>query len=136
MSSATRAIESLGLPPLVARGLTDFAGAAQEAFGSHLVSAVLYGSGADGTLRPTSDVNLLLVVSDFQQAEAAKLSVALAFARASIRLRVMFLRDEEIGAAMECFAQKFADVLRRRRVLLGKDPFAGLSVARSAELFR
>ena len=38
-------------------------------------------------------------------------------AYATIRLRAMFLLDSEVDAAMQAFAQKFADIGRRGRVL-------------------
>jgi hypothetical protein len=37
---------------------------------------------------------------------------------------------------MDAFAVKFSDILRRRRVLCGSDPFTGLSVSRAAEINR
>ncbi len=48
----------------------------------------------------------------------------------------MFLLESEIPSAVECFAQKFADILRRHRVVLGKPVFAGTKVPRGPEIFR
>jgi hypothetical protein len=48
----------------------------------------------------------------------------------------MFLLESEIRPAMESFAVKFADILRRRRVLYGDDPFVGISVSRSDSIVR
>lgn len=48
----------------------------------------------------------------------------------------MFLVQDEIPAACEAFAQKFSDILRRRAVLLGPDPFIGVSISRAAEVRR
>jgi hypothetical protein len=64
------------------------------------------------------------------------LTPALNLARAAIRLEAMFLLASEIPAAVECFAQKFADISRRRRVLHGPDPFASIVIPRDAEIFR
>ncbi|MEI7673769.1 MAG: hypothetical protein WCK00_16820, partial [Deltaproteobacteria bacterium] len=47
-------------------------------------------------------------------------------AHASIRLDVMFLLSSEIEQAMDAFAVKFVDILSRRRILFGSDPFAHL----------
>jgi predicted nucleotidyltransferase len=47
------------LPDNVQRCLTDFINTAKEACGENLVSIVLFGSAAEGRLRPTSDVNLM-----------------------------------------------------------------------------
>ena len=87
-------------------------------------------------MRATSDVNLILVLSEFKPDEIEQLAPALRLARAAIRLAPMFLLASEVQAAAECFAQKFADILRRRRVLHGPDPFAAIRIPRPAEIFR
>jgi len=81
-------------------------------------------------------VNLILVLRRFDHARADALREPLRTARAAFGATVMFLLAEEIGDAAEAFAVKFADVLRRRRVLHGTDPFAALSVSREAQLRR
>ena len=120
------------LPADVARALDDFVAAAREAFGDALDSVVLFGSAAEGALRATSDVNVILVLTAFEPARADRLREAFRVAHAAIDLRAMFLLRDEIAAAAEAFAQKFDDVRRRRRVLWGRDPFAGLTVSREA----
>ena len=124
------------LPGNVDRVLADFVAAARGAFGERLMSVVLFGSAAEGRLRPLSDVNVILVITEFLQSDADRFAPSLAVARAAGRIEPMFLLAAEIAAAAECFAQKFADILRRRRVLFGADPFAGLAVPRDAEIFR
>ena len=47
------------LPPNVRPVLTEFVEQARSAFASDLRAVVLYGSGAEGKMRATSDVNLL-----------------------------------------------------------------------------
>lgn len=120
----------------VERGLNDFLAAAKSALGERLVSVVLFGSAAEGRMRATSDVNLILVLSEFRQDEIERLAPALRMARAAIRLEPMFLLSPEVQAAAESFAQKFSDIVRRRRVLYGPDPFASLEIPRSAQIFR
>ena len=124
------------LPADVTHGLDDFVAAARDAFGDSLQSVVLYGSAAEGALRATSDVNVILVLDVFERARADRLREALRLAHASIRLRVMFLLAEEVAAAAEAFAQKFDDVRRRHRVLWGRDPFAALTPSRAALVAR
>jgi predicted nucleotidyltransferase len=51
------------LPVSVDRILRDFTETAYHALGSDLHSIVLYGSAAEGRLRPTSDVNVILLMS-------------------------------------------------------------------------
>ena len=120
------------LPTPVDRILRDFIETACHALGSDLSSIVLFGSAAEGRLRPTSDVNVILVLSHFVQAKVDLLRDSLRVAQAAVRLTPMFLLEEEIEAAVTAFAQKFADILRRRCVVYGADPFAEVSVPRDA----
>src|SRR5687768_13139968 len=124
------------LPPNVGRVLTGFIAQARSAFANDLRAVVLYGSGAEGKLRATSDVNLLLVLSAFDQKKADQLREPLRLAEAAIQLRVMFLLESELQPAMEAFAVKFADIMRRRRVLYGDDPFAGIYISRGDSIVR
>lgn len=57
------AIAALEVPENVRRVLTDVLRKAREVFASDLLSVVLYGSAAAGQMRPTCDVNLLLVLN-------------------------------------------------------------------------
>ena len=124
------------LPTAVAQELNTFIEAAKLSFGEQLKAVVLYGSGAEGKLRPTSDVNLLVVVSDFEAGRVDSLREPLRLAMAAINLSPMFLLESEVRAATEAFAVKFADVLRRRKVLYGRDPFEGVTISRTAEIAR
>jgi predicted nucleotidyltransferase len=125
-----------GLPSNVVSILTDFVAEAREALSEDLVAVVLFGSAAEGRLRATSDVNLILVLRGFEPKKLEGLNGSLVAAQAAIQLQTMFLLESEIAAAVECFAQKFADILRRHRVIFGKDVFAGTTVPRNAEIFR
>ena len=127
---------SLNLAAPVQEELERFLAAAQSALGSELVSAVLFGSAAEGKLRATSDVNVILVLSAFDAVRVDALREQARTAQAAIRLRPMLLLQSEIPAAAHVFAPKFADISRRRRVLCGPDPFQNLTVARADELFQ
>jgi hypothetical protein len=120
----------------VAQAIASFVDSCRQCFGSNLKSVVLYGSAAEGRLRATSDVNLLLVLSAFDAGQAAALRGPFSIGHAAVRLTAMFLLDNEVSAAAELFGQKFSDLLRRRRVLYGPDPFEGLSIPRSAVIHR
>jgi predicted nucleotidyltransferase len=124
------------LPPNVNRLLAGFIEDAKRAFAVHLRAIVLYGSGAEGKLRVTSDVNLLLVLTTFDQREADQLREPLRLTQAAIQLRTMFLLESELHPAMAAFAVKFGDILRRRRVLYGDDPFTDISITRSDSILR
>lgn len=123
------------LPADVRRVLDDFVAAAQSAFAGDLISVVLYGSAAEGALRETSDVNVLLVLTAFDPARAGRLRDTLRTAQAAIRLSAMFVLRDEVEAATTAFAQKFADIARRHRVLAGEDPF-GQGPSRAALVTR
>lgn len=121
-----------GLPADVQKALTLFADAVRDAFAADLVSLVLFGTAAEGRLRATSDVNLIVVLRRFDRECAAKLGPAYRLASAAVRLSCMFLLESEVATSAEAFAAKFADIQSRHRVLYGTDPFASLNVPRAA----
>lgn len=118
------------LPQPVGDALEIFVAAARESLGDSLRSIVLYGSAAEGRLRPTSDVNVVLVLRGIERASLDGMREAYRTAQAAIGLNAMFLLEGEIENASRDFAQKFADIARRRKVIFGDDPFAGLSIPR------
>lgn len=120
------------LPAVVEKSLTRFIDAAKSAFGDDLVSVVIYGSAAEGRMRATSDVNILLVLKRFDTAEADALREPLRVASAAVDMHAMFLLESEVSLAMEAFAVKFADIAARHRVLYGSDPFASVDPPRDA----
>lgn len=134
---ATAGPDSLpDLPQQVSRVLRAFVEDAKQAFAGDLQSIVLYGSAAEGRLRPTSDVNLLLLVARFDYNSAESLREPLRVAQAAIRLSPIFVLEAELPDAIRSFAEKFADILRRRRILLGADPFTGVSIPRETVIAR
>lgn len=134
LATATRAFDRTALPSQlpedVALGLEEFCRAAIDAFGDALRAIVLFGSAAEGRLRATSDVNVLVVLGRFEQAQVDRVREAARTALAAIQLHAMFVLTEELPAAAEAFAVKFQDILNRHAVLAGEDPFAGLSISR------
>jgi len=125
-----------GLPGNVATVLSAFIASARDTLSADLVSAVLFGSAAEGKLAPASDVNLLLVLRTFEPDKIGHMRDAFLAAEAAIRLRAMFVLEDELPSAAEFFAQKFADILRRHRTIFGKDVLASLQISRHAEIFR
>lgn len=132
--SSSRPLEVPQLSSTVNRVLNDFLSAARESLGERLHSAVLYGSAAEGKLRTTSDVNLVLVLSSFEQSKVDLLRVPLRIAQAAIQLRPMFLLKDEIPQAVRAFASKFADIRRHRVILYGDDPFAATAIPREVRI--
>jgi predicted nucleotidyltransferase len=124
------------LPEQVNKALDAFVSEAKIVFGDRLISVVLYGSAAEGRLRKTSDVNVVLVAQSYTPSDAAALTSILSFAAAAIDLQVMFLLESELATASQLFAVKFSDISRRRRVLYGADPFAALAISKEAIVAR
>ncbi len=116
------------LPPQIKESLDEFLEAAKQAFGDDLLAAVLFGSAAEGRMRSSSDVNLLLFLRRFDKGRADLVREPYRTAHAAMRLDVMFLLESELEQVMDAFALKFSDIMLRRRVLLGTDPFANLVI--------
>jgi predicted nucleotidyltransferase len=129
-------MNDLGLPRNLDQSLGEFVEAAKAALESDLVSVVLFGSAAEGKLRATSDVNLILVLARFDRARIDALREPLRGAYVLIRLECMFILESEVSAAAEAFAVKFADIRERHKVLWGKDLFAELRPSREAMRLR
>ena len=123
------------LPEDVRRVVDGLVSSAEGAFGDELRSVILYGSGAEGRLRATSDVNLLFVLSHFDTSADAFREPFRA-ARAAANISAMFMLDSELDDAAEAFAQKVADIGRRHVVLYGDDVVARLRIPRDALLRR
>ena len=117
-------------------GLGVFVEAAIAALGSTLRSAVLFGSAAEGRLRPTSDINLILVLRAFEIDRMDKLREPLHLAAIAARVAPMFVLENELEAVGTAFAVKFMDIGHRRRVLYGDDPFISLTIPRAATIAR
>lgn len=132
MSAASSDLWNRDLPPDIAATLDEFRAKTVEAFPDSLKSILLFGSAAEGRLRATSDVNLVMVFSrlDIDRVKIWRSEVELLVA--AINLQPLILLEDEIAAASEAFAVKYFDILHRRRVLHGSDPFATLSISDEA----
>jgi predicted nucleotidyltransferase len=124
------------LPEAVRTALSEFTKAARQAFAEDLRSVVLFGSAAEGRMRQTSDVNVVVVLRRADPAKLEAIGEAYRLAHAAIRLSAMFILESEIDIAKDAFAVKFADITTRHEVLYGDDPFVGLTISREAALHR
>lgn len=124
------------LPATVATILQEFVAAVAQSMGPQLQSVILFGSAAEGRLRVTSDVNLLVIAQEWTLEQLDSARLPLRSGRAAAGLTVMFLKSSEIHAAVESFAVKFADIKARHRVLLGVSPFDSMEITREASLRR
>jgi predicted nucleotidyltransferase len=112
--------------------VTEFVARALAVLGERLCSAVLFGSAAEGRLRPVSDVNLLLVLREWHRAELDQLREPLRTMRAAIDLQVMLVLEAELPQVVESFAVKFSDIAGRHRVLHGAELGARLRPSQAA----
>jgi len=126
----------VGLPGDVASVLEQFILDARAALGADLDSIILFGSAAEGRLRPASDINVIVVMNRFDESIVNEWRSALQIHVAAVDLQPMFLLKDELQEASEAFAVKFSDVLTRSRVLYGNDPFSTLSISRDATIRR
>jgi len=122
------------LPPTVATILQEFI--ATLAATMTLESVILFGSAAEGRLRSTSDVNLLVIASEWTLEQLDAVRLTLRSGSEAAGLTVMFLKSAEVAAAVESFAVKFADIKARHRVLFGRSPFDSLQITRDSALRR
>ena len=125
-------MDGVALPEDISQPLDTFVQEASAALGDDLVSLVLFGSAAEGRLRATSDINVIVVLKRFSPERIDALREPLRLAHATIRLEAMLILEDEIAEAAEAFAVKFADIAGRHRVLAGRDVLAGLRPSRGA----
>ena len=124
--------DTADLPEPVRLALSELIVGLERGLGPRLRSVLLFGSGAEGRLRPTSDVNVLVLLREFHGADADAIRGPVTLASAAVRVRAMFVLEEELAAAAEAFAVKFGDIHARHRVLFGTDPLAALTPSPAA----
>jgi predicted nucleotidyltransferase len=119
------------LPAAVRAWLSQVSQALIDSLGDGLEALILFGSAAEGLMRASSDVNLLVVLSRFDPERIDRVSVVLQDAAAAVELHPMFLLASELPLAAESFSVKFDDIAHRHVVLYGKDPFEALTIPRA-----
>ena len=125
----------MNVPDDVQRVLDGLVTSARDVLGDALRSVILFGSAAEGRMRATSDVNLLFVLRRFDRSVDA-FREPFRFAQTAANVNAMFVLEDEIDAAAEAFAQKFADIGRRHVVLHGDDVVSHITISRPALVTR
>ncbi|HEV8700635.1 MAG TPA: hypothetical protein VGV60_05115 [Candidatus Polarisedimenticolia bacterium] len=102
-----------------------------EAAGPRLKSVVLYGSAARGDfIHKASDLNLIVVVDPLDPATLEALAPGVrCFMRRGNPVPRLFSPDL-IAASADSFPIEFLEIRSTRLVLLGDDPFAGVTIRR------
>ena len=119
-----------GLPAEVRTWLSQVSQTLIDSLGEELEALILFGSAAEGLMRASSDVNLLVVMRRFDPVRIDKAGSVLQDAAAAVELHPMFLLASELALAAESFSVKFDDIAHRHAVLYGTDPFEGLAIPR------
>jgi predicted nucleotidyltransferase len=95
------------LPGEVRTWLSEARNALVAAYGEELEALILFGSAAEGRMRASSDVNLLIVLQRFDALHSDKVSEVMQSAAAAVQLHPMFVLATELQLAAESFAVKF-----------------------------
>lgn len=127
---------SAGLSSEMETLLENLIEAAKKCFQKELKSILLFGSGAEGRLRMTSDLNLLFVLRKFEKNQVDDFRESLRLAQIAGHATAMFLLEQELPLAAEAFAVKFDDIIRRHRVLYGDDVVTSLAISRTEKIHR
>lgn len=112
--------------------LKDLVDRLNAAFGSRLVSAILYGSAAAGDWHETSsDLNVLCVLTRVTPLELGESEPIFRWWREQGSPPPLLMSAEEVRSSTDCFPMEFADMQAHRRVLAGVDVLEGLEIDRS-----
>lgn len=104
--------------------LEQIATQATQALGENLISLLLYGSHPRGEARPSSDVNIMVVVTDSSsKAMAPLLTYAQEWSKAGTSAPVVVAAMEFLDS-QDTLALEYLDIAAARQVLAGHDLFA------------
>jgi predicted nucleotidyltransferase len=119
------------LPADVKEWLSRTSEALVQSFAEDLRSIILFGSAAEGRMRASSDVNLLVVLDRLNVERLNGVAELIQMAAAAMELHPMFMLFSELPLATEAFAVKFDDIAHRHALLYGVDPFGDLVIPRA-----
>jgi predicted nucleotidyltransferase len=109
--------------------LAEFVERIKASAGTSLVSAILYGSAAQGDFHPEySDLNLLCVVRETSFAALTGISAVVEWWRGKKHHPPLVLTPEELRTTADVFSIEFLDMKHRYRVLWGEDVLKTLEV--------
>ena len=109
--------------------LAEFIERIKTSAGTNLVSAILYGSAAQGDFHPEySDLNLLCVMRETSFSALARISEVVEWWRGKKHNPPLVLTAEELRTTADVFSIEFLDMKQRYRVLWGEDVLKNLEV--------
>jgi hypothetical protein len=124
------------LPADVREWLSRISAALIRSFAADLRSLILFGSAAEGRMRASSDVNLLVVLNRLNVDRLNAVAELIQAGSAAVELHPMFMLFSEFPLAVEAFAVKFDDIAHRHVLLYGVDPFGNLVIPRAVLIGR
>ncbi len=108
--------------------LNDFTERMKKIFGDDLVSVILYGSAADPDETHPKDINLMVVARNVEPKHLTEYrNIAPKYIKKGIR-NPLLLAEEFLKNSADVFPMEYIDILKRRRVLHGADPFDTIEV--------
>ncbi len=119
------------LPAEVREWLSRISAALVQSFADDLRALILFGSAAEGRMRASSDVNLLVVLNRLDVNRLDEVAELLQAGAAAVELHAMLMLFSELPLAAEAFAVKFDDIAHRHLLLYGVDPFGDLIIPRA-----
>ncbi len=101
----------------------------RDAYGENLASVILYGSAADGEYhKGLSDYNIIIVLKNLAPVELAKPNAILKKWVKAGNPPPIFFSPEIISGSADVFPIEFFDIIERRKVLFGSDPFKEVKI--------
>jgi predicted nucleotidyltransferase len=117
------------LPPEISNALDVLASGLRADAGDNLLGVILYGGLARGRyVEGSSDINIVIYLRDASAACLAAIAPRLNEAWRTHRVDPFIITPQEMARLTVVFPTKMLDIQRRHVVLMGEDPFDGLTV--------
>lgn len=101
----------------------------RDIYGENLGSVILYGSAADGEYHQgLSDHNIIIVLKNLAPVELAKPNAVLKKWVKAGDPPPLFFSAEIISGSADVFPIEFFDIIERRKILFGDDPFKDVRI--------
>ena len=130
MTQKTKEALFAELPQTVVPRLEELQKALSDTLGSDLSALLVFGAAIRGDYRPDkSDLEVLIVLKNAAPEKLKAIANPLTLARYAIRVEAMILTADEIPRAADVYPLLYDDIAQNHTVLVGSDPFAGLTIS-------
>lgn len=121
---------NLPLPDRKRESLEHACGEIHGALREDLLALIIYGGLARGCYTAgTSDVNLLIVARELEQAHLDALIMPLSLAQVRFRLAPFILRETDFARSTDVFPLKFLDIKLHHRTIWGRDLLESIEIS-------